>query len=173
MFTYVSFHVFKYEGVSKSFRNDRLEPELQMVQLSATRCSCIAISRVSLVSFVAITPYVASQRAIPKVSVYFFTDSVRKLLDTTPYVIKSDIFISLYYCHMKCSWYIVFYISAAVIQQIAFNHFTLQLQVLTLFSVSRYSQEQGTEHLKENSSSFSFSLSLFKASDFSFYLWIL
>jgi hypothetical protein len=32
-----------YVGVSKSFRTDRLELELQMVQLSATRCSCIAI----------------------------------------------------------------------------------------------------------------------------------
>jgi hypothetical protein len=32
-----------YEGVSKSFRTGRLERELQMVQLSATRCSCIAI----------------------------------------------------------------------------------------------------------------------------------
>jgi hypothetical protein len=28
-------------GVSKSFRTGRLERELQMVQLSATRCSCI------------------------------------------------------------------------------------------------------------------------------------
>jgi hypothetical protein len=32
-----------YEGVSKSFWTGRLEQELQMVQLSATRCSCIAI----------------------------------------------------------------------------------------------------------------------------------
>jgi hypothetical protein len=32
-----------YEGVSKSFRSGRLERELQMVQLSATRCSCIAM----------------------------------------------------------------------------------------------------------------------------------
>jgi hypothetical protein len=32
-----------YEGVSKSFRTGRLKQELQMVQLSATRCSCIAI----------------------------------------------------------------------------------------------------------------------------------
>jgi hypothetical protein len=32
-----------YKGVSKSFRIDRLERELQMIQLSATRCSCIAI----------------------------------------------------------------------------------------------------------------------------------
>jgi hypothetical protein len=39
-----------YEGVSKSFRTDRLERELQMVQLSATTCSCIAILWVSLVS---------------------------------------------------------------------------------------------------------------------------
>jgi hypothetical protein len=31
------------EGVSKSFRNGRRERELQMVQISATRCSCIAI----------------------------------------------------------------------------------------------------------------------------------
>jgi hypothetical protein len=32
-----------YEDVSKSFRTGRLERELQMVQLSATKCSCIAI----------------------------------------------------------------------------------------------------------------------------------
>jgi hypothetical protein len=37
-----------YEGVSKSFRTGRLERELQMVQLSATRCSYIAILWVSL-----------------------------------------------------------------------------------------------------------------------------
>jgi len=34
---------FVYEVVSKSFRTYRLERELQMVQFSATRCSCIAI----------------------------------------------------------------------------------------------------------------------------------
>jgi hypothetical protein len=28
-----------HEGVSKSFRTGRLKPELQMIQLSATRCS--------------------------------------------------------------------------------------------------------------------------------------
>jgi hypothetical protein len=32
-----------HDGVSKSFRTGRLERELQMVQLSATKCSCIAI----------------------------------------------------------------------------------------------------------------------------------
>jgi len=31
------------EGVSKGFRTGRLERELHMVQLFATRCSCIAI----------------------------------------------------------------------------------------------------------------------------------
>jgi hypothetical protein len=35
--------VIKYEGVSKSFRTGRLQRELQIVQLSATGCSCIAI----------------------------------------------------------------------------------------------------------------------------------
>jgi hypothetical protein len=44
-----------YEGVSKRSQTGRLERELQMVQLSASRCSCIAILWVSLVSFVAIT----------------------------------------------------------------------------------------------------------------------
>jgi len=69
------------EGVSKSFRTDRLERKLQMVQPSATRCSCIAILWVSLASFDAITLCVIYQRVIPKVSVI---DSVRKLL-VTPY----------------------------------------------------------------------------------------
>jgi hypothetical protein len=32
-----------YEGVSKCFRTGRLERELQMVQLPATKCSCITI----------------------------------------------------------------------------------------------------------------------------------
>jgi hypothetical protein len=44
-----------YEGVSKSFRTGRLERELQMVQLSTTRCSFIAILWISLVHFAAIT----------------------------------------------------------------------------------------------------------------------
>jgi hypothetical protein len=60
-----------YGGVAKSFRTGRLELELQIVQLSATRCSCIAILWVSLVSFAAITLCVASQRVFIVVSVYF------------------------------------------------------------------------------------------------------
>jgi hypothetical protein len=55
-----------------------------MVQLSATRCSCIAILYVSLVSFASITLCVASQRVFIVV-VYFVSDSVRKLLDTSSY----------------------------------------------------------------------------------------
>jgi hypothetical protein len=74
-----------YEGLSKSFRTGRLELELQMVQLSATRCSFIAILLVSLVSFAAITLCVVSQRVFIVVSVYFVIDSVRKLLDTAWY----------------------------------------------------------------------------------------
>jgi hypothetical protein len=71
----------QYEDASKSFQTGRLERELQMVQLSATRCSCIVILWVSLVSFAAITLCVASQRVFIVV-VYFGIDSVRKLLDT-------------------------------------------------------------------------------------------
>jgi hypothetical protein len=75
-----------YEGVSKTFRFGRLNRELQMVQLSATRCSCITILWVSLVSFAAIALCVTSQRLFIVVSIYFIIDSVRKLLDTHSYV---------------------------------------------------------------------------------------
>jgi hypothetical protein len=62
------------ECVSVSFRTGRLERELRMVQLSATRCSCVAI-----------TLCIASQRVFIVV-VYFVIDSVRKLLDTSLYI---------------------------------------------------------------------------------------
>jgi hypothetical protein len=78
-------HLYLYEGVSKIFRTGRLERELQMAQLCATRCSCIAIVWVSLVSFAAITLCVASQRVF--IAVYFVIDSFRKLLDTPSYVL--------------------------------------------------------------------------------------
>jgi hypothetical protein len=62
-----------YEGVPTSFRTGRLERELQMVPPSATRCSCIAILWVSVVSFATITLCVPSQRVfIIIVVVYFF-----------------------------------------------------------------------------------------------------
>jgi hypothetical protein len=46
---------------------------------------CFAILWVSIVSFVAITLRVASQRVFIFISVYFVIDSVRKLLDTPSY----------------------------------------------------------------------------------------
>jgi hypothetical protein len=61
---YTMFMYVMYEGVSKCFRTDRMERELQMVKLSATSCSCISISWVSLVSFAAITLCIASQRVV-------------------------------------------------------------------------------------------------------------
>jgi hypothetical protein len=64
-----------YDGIFKSFRTGCLERELQVVQISATRCSCIAILWVSLVS-------VASQGAFIALVIYFVFYSVRKLLDT-------------------------------------------------------------------------------------------
>jgi hypothetical protein len=77
-----------YEGVSRIFRTGRPERELQMVQFSATRRSCVAISWVILVSFGAITLFVASQRLFVVVA-YFVIDSVRKLLDTPSYTCKA------------------------------------------------------------------------------------
>jgi hypothetical protein len=71
----------KYEGVYKSYRTDRLE--LELVQLSATRCSCIAILWVSVVGLAAITLCVASQRVFV---VCFVIESVWKLLDTSSYL---------------------------------------------------------------------------------------
>jgi hypothetical protein len=74
-----------YEVISKSFRTGRLERELQMVQLSATGCSCIAILGVRLVSFTATTLCVGSQRMFIVVSVNFVINSVRRLLHTISY----------------------------------------------------------------------------------------
>jgi hypothetical protein len=75
-----------YKGISKSFQTGCMEWELQILQLSATKCSCIAVLWISLVSFVAITLCVASQWAfIIIIIVYFVIDSVWKLLDTPSY----------------------------------------------------------------------------------------
>jgi hypothetical protein len=71
---------------SKSFRTGRLEREIQMAQLSTTRCTCFAILWVSLMNFAAIALWWWQQRVIiPKVSVYFVLYSVRKVLDTPSY----------------------------------------------------------------------------------------
>jgi hypothetical protein len=60
-----------------------------MVQLCATRCSCISILSVSLVSFAAITLCIASQQEFIAVVVVvcFVISSVQKLLDTYLYIV--------------------------------------------------------------------------------------
>jgi hypothetical protein len=95
-----------YEGVSKSFRPGRLEREMQMVQLCATRCTCIAVLWVSLLSFTAIALYVVSQRVFIVVSIYFTMDSVRKLLDIPWYSENTRDFSirRLIYRNMKINW---------------------------------------------------------------------
>jgi hypothetical protein len=69
-----------YEG----FRTSRLERELRMVQLTATRSTFIAILWASPVSFGAIILCVASRRV--SIVVYFVIDSVRELLDIPSYI---------------------------------------------------------------------------------------
>jgi hypothetical protein len=84
---YIPYHNTKER--SKSFRTSRLERELQMVAPSATTCSCIAILRVSLVRFAAITLCVASRVfvvVVVVVVVYFVIESVRKLLDIPSHI---------------------------------------------------------------------------------------
>jgi hypothetical protein len=88
--THISVFVFmNYEGVYKSFRTGSLERDLQMVQLFATRYSCIVILWVNLVSSATITLYVASQRVF--VVVYFVIDTVRKLSNTPAFFLQSII----------------------------------------------------------------------------------
>jgi hypothetical protein len=83
-----------------------------MIRLSTTRCSCIAILWVSLVSFATITLCVASQRM--STVVYFVMDSVRKILDTplyAPRYLHSSVFFpftsTVQNCHVL-SWNTLF-----------------------------------------------------------------
>jgi hypothetical protein len=77
-----------HEGVSTSFRTGRLERELQMLQLSATRCSCVTILWVSLVSFATLTFVLLLNMCLLLLLCYFVSDSVRILLDTPSYTVK-------------------------------------------------------------------------------------
>jgi hypothetical protein len=70
-----------YDGVSRSFRTGRLERELQIAKLPATRCSCIAILWVSLVSSATIT----LSTSVYYCKCIFRYHSARKLLDTPSY----------------------------------------------------------------------------------------
>jgi hypothetical protein len=97
-----------YEGVSKSFRTDRLERELQMVQLYATKCSCIIILWVSVVSFASITLCIASQ-CVFTVVCYFVMESVRKF-----WIYSRNIIVDSYYSvYQKYAGYGVRVISVA------------------------------------------------------------
>jgi hypothetical protein len=58
-----------------------------MVQLSATRCNCIAILRVSLVSFAAIALCVASQRGFIFVRIFRYRLSPETFGYTLVYLI--------------------------------------------------------------------------------------
>jgi len=68
----------EYEGVSKSFRTGRLERELQMIQISATRCYFVSQSS----EFCRHNPLCCFSTS----DCYFVIDSVRKLSDTTSYI---------------------------------------------------------------------------------------
>jgi hypothetical protein len=76
--------ILNIRGCMQKFPDWPPRARTQMVQLSATMCSCIAILWVSLVSSAAIILCVASQRVFIVV-VYFVIHSVRKLLDTHTY----------------------------------------------------------------------------------------
>jgi hypothetical protein len=73
-----------HEGVFKSFRTGRLERELQMVQLSATRCSCIAILWSQYSEFCRHNPLCCFSTSVYYCCLFRY-DSVRKLLDTPSY----------------------------------------------------------------------------------------
>jgi hypothetical protein len=75
-----------------------------MVQFSVTRGSCIAITWVSLVSFVCINLCVAFQRVFIFVSVYFVIDSVRKLLYTPSYIWFDCRIYYMYRCFFFLRW---------------------------------------------------------------------
>jgi len=80
MFRYISTNIEKYEGVSKSFRTGLLERKLQMVQVQLYRYFVSQSSAVChhnpLCCFSTIVYYCR----------LFRYNSVRKLLDTQPYI---------------------------------------------------------------------------------------
>jgi hypothetical protein len=104
------------EGVSKSFRTDRLERELQMVQLSATRCSCIAILWVSIMSVVALTLCVASQWVF--IVVYFvMTQSGNFWIHLRTYVCT---YVCMYVCmYVLCIMYVRMYVHMRVYPKVS------------------------------------------------------
>jgi hypothetical protein len=104
-----------------------------MVKLSAITCSFIAISWVSLVSFAFITLCIASQRVIPKVSMYFFIDSVRKVLDTPSYY--GQIYRFVFHCSVPAN---KMERLGKIVKSKSFQAFTAMLQVEFFWVVTPY-----------------------------------
>jgi hypothetical protein len=87
----------KYEGASKNLRIGRLERGQQMVQLSATMYSCIAI--VSQYSeFCPHNPLCHFSMSVYYCCLFHY-DSVRKLLDIPSYVY--NMYVRMYICESK------------------------------------------------------------------------
>jgi len=74
-----------YEDVSKSFRTGYLERDCKWYSSLPLGAVVSLFLSVSLVSFAATALYIASERVFIFVSIYFFIDSVRNLLDTPSY----------------------------------------------------------------------------------------
>jgi hypothetical protein len=166
-----------YEDVTKSFWTGRLEAEFQMVQLSATRCSFIAILWVSLVSFAAITLCVASQRVLIVVSLYFVVDLVRKLLDNprrppdSTTEIRKEVW-KMKHAYKKTDWrYFMHCVHKMSIINIGLHYMVFFRKKFSCYCMACcvviLRGEWNVLLLSH------FSLCLFKSSNFSFYLWIL
>jgi len=86
-YKYVSLQI--YEGVFKSFRTGCLERELQIVQLSATRCGCIAILWVSLVkvfffllqAYISLSTQSGNFLLHTRISVTVYCNKERRIID--------------------------------------------------------------------------------------------
>jgi hypothetical protein len=110
-----------------------------MIQLCATRYSCIATLWVSVICFAAITLYVASQRVIPKVRLYFVIDSVWKLLGT-------HFFCALQFRSLRFSFHLngEQHRLPSILFHEARNHITLHLQWTNFrqhFNVSEHASQ--------------------------------
>jgi hypothetical protein len=83
--TYIHTYVQTNIRVSKSFRTGRLERELQLVQISATRCNCIAVWWVLLPNPLCCFLTSVCCCCCCCCCCWFRYDPVRKLLDTPSY----------------------------------------------------------------------------------------
>jgi hypothetical protein len=129
-----------YKGVSKNFWTGSLVQELQMVQLLATRCSCITISWVSLVSFATIILCVASQQMFV-VFILLLTQSKTFVYTLTYEVSLQPWFLFILRCLVK---YIPNFTANSAIEVISLfgvssqwqSSFTQKLQTLTTHRIT-------------------------------------